>query len=367
VINHYPETGSLLGGQYRVNAVLKEGYTAVIIKCQDRQNGRVVAVKRFFPERLTPEIVNKVTREAQFNSRSDYLVLAERVFYEGCYFNAVLPFVEGESLEETVAGGSMDELQATATAFCIASACHDLHGFGVVSTDIKSDNIMVQSEKVSKLIDLSSFEYIGQPTTFSLGTIPYAPKELALGEYLHQSTDLFSLGIVYFEMLVGQETFEEETAEWENIIRNGRKPDISIVQCFHPEASKIISRAIEPNPHDRYRTAAQMGNDLYRHYQKLSGKELKSTLVFICNNGNEIKIPKGTCVIGRHNIGSEWEYISERHLEIYFKDDYISVRDAGSTNGTRLNGCQINGQWIKVKNADVLTLADCDLLVSLTD
>jgi len=367
VINHYPETGSLLGGRYQVLAVLKEGYTAVIIKCQDRQNGRIVAVKRFFPERLTPEIVTKVTREAQFNSRSDYLVLAERVFYEGCYFNAVLPFVEGESLEETVAGGCVDELKATAVAFCIASACHDLHGFGIVSTDIKSDNIMVQSEKVSKLIDLSSFEYIGQPTTFSLGTVPYAPKELALGERLHQSTDLFSLGIVYFEMLVGQATFEEETADWENIIRSGSKPDISIVECFHPEASKIINRAIEPNPYNRYRTAAQMGSDLRRHYQKLSGSVLKSTLVFICDTGKEIKIPKGTCVIGRHNIGSEWEYVSERHLEVYFKDGSISVRDAGSTNGTRLNGYQINGQWNEVENADVLTLADCNMLVNLTD
>jgi len=168
-------------------------------------------------------------------------------------------------------------------------------------------------------------------------------------------------------MLVGQETFEEETADWENIIRNGRRLDISIIQCFHPEASKIISKAIEPDPLYRYITATDMFNDLYNHYQQLTGTKTELNLTFICDNGKQIKIPKGTYNIGRRDIGYEKEYVSERHLLVDFDNQKAQVKDAGSTNGTRLNGQSINGQWISVRDGDILTLANCNLLVNLTD
>jgi len=193
--NQYPDTGSLLAGRYCVLEILREGYTAVIIKCQDKQNRRVVAVKRFFPNRLTSELVNKVMTEASFKSSSNYLVMAESVFWEGNYLNVVMPFVEGESLEETLARyDQIGEPAATYTAMCIAKACEDLSRLGIVATDIKSGNIMVQPDGVSKLIDLSCFEYIGRPTTFSLGTIPYAPQELTSKRILYPS----GLRLIFF-------------------------------------------------------------------------------------------------------------------------------------------------------------------------
>jgi len=366
IYDQYPKTGSLLAGRYSVSKILKEGYTAVIIKCYDMHMLRDVAVKRFFPKRMTSELMNKVKTEASFSSTSNYLVMAESIFWEGDYLNAVMPFVEGESLEETLAHyEQIGEPAATYTAMCIAKACEDLHKLGIVATDIKSDNIMVQPDGVSKLIDLSSFEYIGKPTTFSLGTIPYAPKELLSKRCLCPSSDLFSLGVVYFEMLAGQETFDRETANWENIIKQGYKPDISTVEYFYPEASRIISKAIEPYPLYRYMTATDMFNDLNRHYQQLRGTKTKFNLTLVSDNGKQIKIPEGNCTIGYYDVGTEWEYVSTRHLEVDFKDGFINIRDAGSSNGTKLNGYQINGQWNEVKNGDILTLANCNLLVSL--
>ena len=363
----YLKNGDIVGGTYQVRELVKEGSTGVIYKCRDRQRSREIALKRFFPDKLIPEIAEKAFNESRLNIRSNYAVTAEKTFLENGIINLVMPFVNGESLEDVLAGGvKIEERKAVYIARCITRACIDIHSAGILSSDIKSGNVMIISDDSARLIDFSCFEIIGKKASASKGSKPYAAPELLRHDYLTEATDIYSIGIVFFEMLVGSSIFANESAHWEENALMGYKPDISVVCKYFPAAAKIIDKAIELNPKDRYQNATELFSHLSSYQDLLSGNTKGKNLVLVYGNGNELWMKPGQAVLGRSNIDRSNCYVSERHLEIKFDGNRVKVRDAGSTNGTRINGYKLDGKWVEVRNADIISMADVNLRVCLS-
>lgn len=367
-VDFYIQPGGVIGGVYQVADIIGQGYSAIILKCQDVRSGRIVAVKRFFPDKMTSQLQEKAYAEPKLNIRSQYVALGENTFVDNGYINMVMPFVEGESLRNLLGRyDGIKEVPAVYISMCIARACIDIHAARVLSTDIKPENIIVEPDGRAKLIDLTCFELIGEKAALSLGTAPYSCAELLHHDCLSEATDTFSIGVVLFEMLSGNERFTQIAEGWEFLIKNGSKPDISSVKRTYPHAGIIIDKALEPRPEKRYVSAVSLFNDLSSYYSSLSKgqKTNEKALVLMFENGRELLISAGKVAIGRDNINPLNCFISERHVEIDFEGGRAKIKDAGSRNGTLVNGRRLNGKWVNLHDTDIINIADVQLRVKL--
>jgi serine/threonine-protein kinase len=359
--NIYPGKDSFIR-QYQVLDIAGEGGTAIVLRCKDKQTNEVKALKKFSQDTLTENLANKAIAESQLNIKSDYLVLAEEAFTEDDYLYLVMPFVEGESLRNILElRNNVDLTFAAYTALCLAKAAGDLHKYQILSTDIKPDNIIVSPNMVSRLIDLACFERIGHKAEVSLGTMPYSPQEIYNKNRLYASTDISSIGIVMYEMLVGLEEFKRISSDLDLAVKRGIKTDLSPVSSICPKVSSIIAKAIEPDPSNRYQTAHDLYQELLPYYNSLIGVQINSTnenmLRLVCGHGKEIRVHPGKAIIGRNEIEKQNRSISEKHFEIDFDGkDNAKIRDVGSTNGTYVNGQKIGSNWVGINDSDIIQI-----------
>ena len=181
----------------------------------------------------------RIYEESNMNLKSSYLVTSMRVFEEDGYIHSVMPLIGGKSLSDILScsdGIAEQDVIHMGTRLAIA-AC-DLHRQNILSTDIKPDNILINAIGHVKIIDLTCFERIGKSPEISLGTEPYAAPELAQRQMLSAATDVYSIGIVLYEALVGTNIFMAQEL----------KPQLASLSERFPKASRIISKAIDQNP-----------------------------------------------------------------------------------------------------------------------
>lgn len=366
----YPKVGSMINKRYKVTDIIGTGGTAIVLHCRDCRTSREIALKRYLPDKLTKNLQKKVFAETKLLINSDYLVIAEGCFQENGYLHSIMPFVEGDNLCDILDSRErIDVVPAIYTALCLTKAASDLHTACVISTDIKLDNTIITPEGIAKLIDLTCFEKIGYRAKVSLGTIPYAAPELVNHDYLYESTDLYSIGVVLCAMLIGSDEFSKLSSSWELNIKRGIKLDIAILERNYPEPASIINRTIAPKMYMRYKCAKELFNDLLKYYNSITGLPAKkSKLKLLCKNGKELCVQEGRIVIGRNAIDVRNFIISEKHFEIKFDGETdIKVRDVGSTNGTYImRGKKLGNRWVKLKDTDVIQIGNVQLMVKVS-
>jgi len=362
-----PEKGSVIANRYKLIEFVGDGSTAVVLVCKDQRTNRKVALKRYKKEKLTKELHQKAYEESRIKIVSEYAVLAEESFLDDDDFlNSVMPLVEGEQLRDILSlRGCLDEKYSVYVSLCLARAACDLHASRILACDIKPENTMISKDGTAKLIDLTFFQKVGARPTTRMGTEPYAPPELIKGELLSESTDVYSIGMTFCELLVGEENFINLTNGWKQF---SYEPDLGSVYQKFPRASRIIGKAIHPEPEKRYKTSRQLFTELLNYYNDITSVQPVShnKIVLICDNKRELKLQKGMYAIGRNNIDPSNFHISERHFEIrYNGNGKVSIRDIKSVNGTFLNKIILNGRWRSVSDGDVIWLADTKLRVKL--
>ena len=366
----YVQQGSMIAGRYKVEDIIGQGFTAIILRCHDCTTRRDVAIKRFFPEKLTLKLRKKAYAESRLNIRGEYFVVGQETFEENGYLNMVMPLIKGESLRDILDMhcDGIGIAPAIYTALCLAKACIQLHAARVLSTDIKPGNVMILPNGIAKLIDFSCFEIVGKRAEVSLGTIPYAAPELLCHSYLSSATDIYSIGVVLTELVLGADEFNKVAESLEQSIKRGQKPDISSVRRSYPEIARIVDRAIEPRPERRYGNAGELFGHLFSHYNTISGgiRVDSKELIFVCGNGKELCIQQGRFVIGRSNIDYMNDFISEKHLEVDFDGREVKIKDAGSRNGTFINGTKLDGRWERLHDSDIIRIADICIKVKMS-
>jgi len=258
---------------YSIESLAAEGGMASIYRALDLQTGMRVAIKvPHFEAESDPVFFERFKREEEIGRRLDHPGVM-KVFADGdrsrVYF--VMEWLDGRLLRKVLSEQKkLAPQRATAIALRICEALEYIHSQGVVHRDLKPENIMVDSEDRIKLIDFGIASSAGaRRLTFgkftpSMGTPDYVAPEQVKSKRGDARTDVYALGVIFYEMLTGEMPFEgpnplvvlNDRLVNHPIPPRERDPEIS------PHLQEIIYRALERDPANRYAGAREFANDL---------------------------------------------------------------------------------------------------------
>ena len=263
-------TGEILS-HYRVLDKLGEGATAVVHKAEDLELGRPVALK-LVPSELAADYaaLTRFRHEARMASSLNHpniCTIYEIAEHAGRHF-IVMELLEGQVLSKIIGGRPMDSYRAVEIAIQIADALDAAHAEDVVHRDIKPANIFVTQRDHVKILDFGLAVLLppgpaGPQTTvmragMTGGTVPYMSPEQTRGEELDARSDLFSTGVVLYEMVTGRRAFNgvHNPAIMDAIVSQSPVPPRDLNPAILPELERIISKALEKNRKLRFQTAS---------------------------------------------------------------------------------------------------------------
>jgi serine/threonine protein kinase len=276
---------------YRLIEKIGEGGMGVVWKAEDTRLHRHVALK------LVPEVsaqdeqaVDRHLREARAASALNHphiCSIHDIGEFEGSRF-IVMELLEGQSLQDRIGGKALVVETAVDLATQIADALAAAHDKGIVHRDIKSANIFVVGDQTAsphaKMLDFGLAKLAGGPTHPSspddptrteldrtapgsvVGTVAYMSPEQALGKELDHRTDIFSLGVVLYEMITGRRAFAGNTsaAVFDAILNRAPTAPVELNARVPGELQRIVHKALEKDPDLRYQSAAELRADLKR-------------------------------------------------------------------------------------------------------
>jgi non-specific serine/threonine protein kinase len=259
---------------YRILEKLGEGGMGVVYRAEDTKLKRTVALK-FLPTELTRdhEAKERFMQEAQAASALDHpniCTIHEIEETEDGQLFIAMAFYEGETLKERIERGLIKTEEAIEIAIQAAQGLGRAHEAGIVHRDIKPANIMVTNRGEAKIVDFGVAKLAGQAKLTKTGSTPgtaaYMSPEQARGEEVDQRTDVWSLGVVLYEMLTRRLPFkgEHEAALLYSIVHENPQA----LSALRPETpamvSSVISKALQKDRMMRYQTTGELVNDLKR-------------------------------------------------------------------------------------------------------
>src|SRR5467141_8550 len=277
---------------YRILEKLGGGGMGVVYKAEDIRLGRHVSLK-FLPEDLSrePLAIERFQREARAASSLNHphiCTIYDVDQYEGQNF-IVMEFLEGQTLKHRITGKPLELERVPEYGHQIADALEAAHAKAIIHRDIKPANIFLTDRGQVKLLDFGLAKLLPerrgatrakQGATFgattqdghltsdgvALGTVAYMSPEQIRGQELDERTDLFSLGLVLYEMSTGQRAFSGNTSGviFDAILNRAPTPPARLNPAIPVQLEQIIAKALEKDRELRYRSAADMRADLQR-------------------------------------------------------------------------------------------------------
>ena len=290
------ESAALVGqqlGRYQVVREIGRGGMGVVYLAQDVSLDRPVALK-LLPKHLTsdPNRLRRFEREARAASALNHhniLTIHEIAQLDGLHFIAT-EFIDGVTLRERIKSKELELSETLNIAEQIASALVAAHEAGIVHRDIKPENVMLRRDGYVKVLDFGLAKLTEQQTvervnasatiagtntdTGVMGTVGYMSPEQARGESVDHRTDIFSLGVVIYEMVTGRMPFEAKTAR--DVIVPIPEQEPPPLAHYLPEAPAelqlIVNKALRTNRDERYQTITELLTDLKSVTSKRSAK-----------------------------------------------------------------------------------------------
>jgi len=269
---------------YKILEKLGEGGMGVVYKAQDVKLDRIVALK-FMPHHIIPDEAEQARflQEAKAASALNHpnVCTIYGIHDENGQNFIEMEFVEGVTLRHKLPVQSLAE--AIAYGVQIGDALHEAHQKGIVHRDIKADNIMINTKNQVKVMDFGLAKLKGSlkltKATSTVGTLAYMAPEQIQGGDVDTRSDIFSFGVVLYEMLTGHLPFrsEHEAALMYSIINDDPDPIQKYRSDLSPVLMNLILRALEKNPEDRYQSVNEMVIEL-RRLQKQSTKVSRTSL-----------------------------------------------------------------------------------------
>jgi serine/threonine-protein kinase len=264
--------GTVLSGRYRLEAKLGSGGMSTVFLANDETLDRPVAVKVMHREMSEQEDqLERFRQEARAVAKLSHpnVVSVIDAGEDGGHPYIVFEYVEGETLKQRIARvGALDTQEAIAYAIEVARGLSVAHARNMVHRDIKPQNILIDTEGRAKLTDFGISRQLEQDgmtaTGRVLGTTDYVAPEQAMGRGADPRSDIYSLGVVLYEMLVGQVPFHADSQV--GVAMKHVNEELPDVQRRRPEASAavalVVERATAKNPEERYRQVGEMIDDL---------------------------------------------------------------------------------------------------------
>ena len=264
---------------YRLVQKLRAGGMGEVYLAEDQVLPRVVALKLLSLERNDDDILrHRFMREAQAASSLSHPNIA-RVYEAGDDAGRVfiaMEYVDGESLEERIARGSIATDEIVSIALQLVSAVQEAHAHGVIHRDIKPSNVMLTTRGEVKVLDFGLAKFNDPEAAASdatawksesglvLGTVPYMSPEQALGRAADARSDIFSVGVLLYELVTGRLPFAGTTAAdtLVRIVNAQPEPMARFNYELHAELERIIRKCLEKAPERRYQAASELLVDL---------------------------------------------------------------------------------------------------------
>ncbi len=300
---------SLLGqivGHYKIISRLGAGGMGEVYLAEDTRLGRNIALKRLPDDLLTDEQVRRrFAQEAKTTStlNHSHIVTIYDLASDGQRDFIAMEYVEGESLRVRLQHDKLSVKQAVESAAQVASGLAAAHSAGIIHRDIKPENLMVTRATqikildfgLAKLIEKQRAQFAASNVTIAhvtkdydqtksgviVGTVAYMSPEQAAGRPLDHRTDIFSLGVVLYEMLTGHKAFEGKSAiDTLHAIINEELPAITEINPKVPlELTDILAKALAKDPAERYQHAGDFELDLRRFKRAFEANSLVSARV----------------------------------------------------------------------------------------
>ncbi len=258
---------------YKILEKLGEAGMGVVFKADDFTLTRTVALK-FLPHGLEAQEPERArflqeARAAAILNHPNICTIHEIAEVEGQQF-IVMEFVEGKTIRREIEDGKLKIEDCIRYGIQIGEALKEAHDKGIVHRDIKAENIMVNTRNQVKVMDFGLAKLKGSlkltKTSSTVGTLAYmAPEQIEGGE-VDARSDIFSFGVLLYEMLTGHMPFrgEHEAAVMYSIVNEEPEPLQRYVPDAPPELLHLLSRALEKDPEDRYQAMHEMLIDLRR-------------------------------------------------------------------------------------------------------
>lgn len=257
---------------YQVEQLIARSGMASIYKGVDSRTGKAVAIKIPHPEmECDPIFFERFKRETDIGARLDHPgVMKVFVDADRARVYMVMEWVDGQLLRRVLSGRKLPAERAARIALNILNALGYIHANGVVHRDLKPENIMVDAEDNIKLIDFGIAANAGaRRITFAklsntMGTPDYISPEQVKGKRGDARSDLYAVGVMLYEMLTGKVPFRGENpfAIMNDRLLNNPIPPREIEATVTPQLQEIIYRALERDPANRYKDAAEFAKDL---------------------------------------------------------------------------------------------------------
>jgi eukaryotic-like serine/threonine-protein kinase len=257
---------------YRILEKLGEGGMGVVYKAQDLKLDRPVALKSLPPEfTRDPVAKQRFIHEARAASALDHQNICNvhdiGETDDGQIF-IVMAYYEGETLREKIERGPLKIEEAIHIAIQVAQGLTKAHEHGIIHRDIKPANIMITADGVAKIVDFGLAKLSGGTMLTkkgsTLGTFAYMSPEQTKGEVVNFRTDIWSLGVVLYEMITGQLPFK---AEYENavvysILNALPEPMTALRTAVPMELERVVQKCLSKDPRERYQHAEELLVDL---------------------------------------------------------------------------------------------------------
>ncbi len=271
---------------YRLEEKIGQGGMGIVYRASDTRLKRTAAIKV-----LSPELVSHPDRRARFEreaqaaaalNHANIAVIYEIGEHEGLPFIA-MEYVEGKSLRALADLAPLPAGRAVRIGLQIAAGVGRAHQSGIVHRDLKPENVIVTPDGQVKILDFGLAKLWGEPLqagpgqnasrleTISregriLGTAAYMSPEQVRGEGVDPRSDLFSFGILLYELVTGRPPFDGPTAmdTLSSILRDAPAPARTLNSALPAEMERILSKCLEKDPEDRYQSSADLVVDLRR-------------------------------------------------------------------------------------------------------
>ena len=285
----------IIDERYKIKSLLGEGGMAIVYLADELITRKEVAVKIIKEDTMkNPVNLTRFEREARTAASLNHQNIV-RVINIGTYEGRpymVNEFIKGQTLRDVLnVRGKFSVIEACDIMYQLTSAALHAHQHGVIHRDIKPQNVYISSDSTIKLGDfgIATFQNNSRVTRSEVvvGSVHYLAPEISQGNKPNVASDIYALGITFFELLTGKVPFDDETPI--NVALKHIREKMPSVRKLNskvpPYVEKIINKACEKNPSNRYKSALDMRKDIDRilrdpslinkksFFQKLFGKK----------------------------------------------------------------------------------------------
>ena len=288
-------------GRFRVLGELGRGAMGVVYRAEDTTLGRVVAIKTIALAGASREERDqheaRFLQEARAAARISHpaVITIYEMGREGDVAFIAMELLEGADLRALIREASLAPSQALTIAASVAEGLAVAHEQGIVHRDVKPGNIMVLPDGRVKIMDFGIARPL-EPTVKTqtgllLGSPQYMSPEQIVGQRFDHRADIFSLGLVLYEMLTGSRPFAgEDLGELTFKVANlAATPPSHIVRSLPQVVDLIVARALKKKPDERYASAAELANDLWAAVPEVRAAEAARAV-----GGDSTTVPLGT-------------------------------------------------------------------------